>query len=204
VPSPRRKPSLAQDLDSDVPVDADRLPGNLIRRGHRRLLSHKRLYIGAIALLVAIAAAKTNSAASAAYGSPAPLSAALRGSQLASLGLAVCCILGAFLSQALTHYEVYERRVDISRGVLFRKRQMVWLYDVLDIELFQTPILMLSGTGTLIFQLDHQAPSPLLPRRKSSLPQLRAFGSLSQLRDLQKELLAAAEVERRSMKKGWI
>ena len=36
---PRRKPSLAQDLDGDGPIDADRLPGRLLLRGHRRLLS---------------------------------------------------------------------------------------------------------------------------------------------------------------------
>ena len=99
---------------------------------------------------------------------------------------------------------MYERRVDITRGVLFRKRQLIWLYDVLDIELFQTPMLMLAGTGTLIFQISHQPPPPLLPRRKSGLPQLRAFGSLSRLQDMQRELLATAETERRAMKKGWI
>jgi hypothetical protein len=130
--------------------------------------------------------------------------AALQELQYASFILAVLGILGAVLSQALTHYEVYERRIDITRGVLFRKHQLIWLYGVLDIELFQTPMLMLAGSGTLIFHLDHQPPAPLLARRKSGLPQLRAFGSLSRLRDMQKELQATAEGERRAMKKMWI
>jgi hypothetical protein len=120
------------------------------------------------------------------------------------LALAVAGIVGAMLSQALTHYTVYERRIDISRGVLFRKRQMLWLYDVVDVELVQSPLLMLAGTGTLILQTDRPANPSLMRRGNSSPPQLRAFGPISRLRSLQKELLATIEVERRSMKKMWI
>lgn len=204
MPGPRRKPSLAHELDGDAPVDAGCLPGKLIRRGHRRLLSHKRLYIGIIALLAAIAAAKARSAISASRGAPAPAAAVLTGSGYAYLVLAILGIVGAMLSQALTHYAVYERRVDISHGVLFRKHQMIWLYDVLDIELVQSPLLMLAGTGTLILQTDRPPKPSWVPPRKSSMPQLRAFGPISRLRKMQQELLAMVEVERRSMKKNWI
>jgi membrane protein YdbS with pleckstrin-like domain len=204
VPGPRRKPTLAQELDSEAPVDAGRLPGKLIWRGHRRLLSHKRLYIGVLSLLAAIAAARAHSAISASQGALAPAEAVLRGSQDAYLILAIVGILGAILSQALTHYTVYERRVDISRGVLFRKHQMIWLYEVLDIELVQSPLLMLAGTGTLILQTSLPPKRTPVPGGKSSMPQLRAFGPISRLRRLQKELQAASEVERRSMKKNWI
>ncbi len=201
---PRRKPSLAHELDGDAPIDANHLPGKLLLRGHRRLFSHKRLLIGLLALFTAFVAATDRSAIPSSSTASMAARSGLQELLVASLILAILCILGAVLSQALTHYEVYERRVDITRGVLFRKRQLIWLYDVLDIELFQTPMLMLAGTGTLIFQISHQPPPPLLPRRKSGLPQLRAFGSLSRLQDMQRELLATAEAERRAMKKGWI
>jgi hypothetical protein len=201
---PRRKPSLAHELDGDAPIDANHLPGKLLLRGHRRLLSHKRLLIGLLALSTAFVAARDRSEIPPSDAASMAARSGLQGLLVVSLILAILCILGAVLSQALTHYEVYERRVDITRGVLFRKRQLIWLYDILDIELFQTPMLMLAGTGTLILQPGNQPPPPLWPRLKSGLPQLRAFGSLSRLQDLQRELLATAEAERRAMKKNWI
>jgi len=92
--------------------------------------------------------------------------------------------------------------------VLFRKRQMIWLYEVMDIELVQSPLLMLAGSGTLMLTLQPgsgSAPKPSLMRKeRPSVPQLRAFGPISRLRRMQQELLATIEVERRSMKKLWI
>jgi len=207
LPGPRRPPTLAHDLDSDAPIDAARLPGKLLWHGHRRLLSHKRLYLGVLALIAAVAA-KAHPVIPASYGAPAPAGAVLRGPQFAFLGLAALGLLGAMLNQALTRYEVYERRIDISRGVLFRKRQMIWLYEVMDIELVQSPLLMLAGSGTLILTLQPgsgSAPKSSLTRKeKPNVPQLRAFGPISRLRRMQQELLAIIEVERRSMKKTWI
>src|SRR5215469_15188607 len=155
-------------------------------------------------MLAAIAAARAHSAVSASHGASAPVEAVLSGSRYAYLVLAVLGIFGAMLSQALTHYTVYERRIDISRGVLFRKHQMIWLYEVLDVELVQSPLLMLAGTGTLILQTSLPPKRTPAPGVKPSMPQLRAFGSISRLRRLQKELQAASEVERRAMKKNWI
>jgi membrane protein YdbS with pleckstrin-like domain len=203
VPGPRRPLTLAQDLDGDEPIDAARLPGELIWRGHRRLLSHKRLYIGVFALIAAVAM-KAHPVIPASYGGPTPPGVALRGPQFAFLGLATVGLIGAMLNQALTHYEVYERRIDISQGVLFRKRQMIWLYEIVDIQLVQSPLLMFAGTGTLIFQTSPEPKLSLTRRKKPSPPQLQAFGSISRLREMQQELLATIEVERRAMKKNWI
>jgi len=203
---PRRKPSLAAELDGDDPIDANRLPGALLHQGHRRLLSHKRLLLGVLALAVAITANQ-------AWAKPRPANATvtvwlhytLSSSEYTTLALAALGVGGAVANQVLTTYKVYERRIDISHGIFFRKHQMIWLYDILDIQLVQTPMLMLAGSGSLLLQLDHQPqqqPGKRWHQPKS--PQLRGFGSLSRLREMQKELLAEVETERRPMKKMWI
>jgi len=176
----KRRPSLAQDLDADLPIDPIRLPGAVLWTGRRRLISHKRLLFGSLSLFIW-----------AAQGGPM------------FLVVGVIGVVAAFLNYGLSAYTVYERAIDISEGVLKRSHRTIWLYNVLDIQLHQTPMLMLAHTGSLVMHLDHES-VPTRRRKKHDSPTLRAFGSISELDAIRKTLRAMAERERRGMKKMWI
>jgi hypothetical protein len=175
----QRKPTLAQELDENAPLDANSLPGNRVWRGHRRVASHDSFWLGLI-ILVAL-----------------PV--------LGAAGMVVALVLlgMAAANAALTTYDVFERRVDISHGLLFRKHQKIWLYDVLNVDLVQTPVLLLSHSGSLVLQLDH-APAASRRREKPDKAELRGFGSIVDLKQRQVQLLTMVEIERRAMKKIWV
>ncbi len=61
-------------------------------------------------------------------------------------GLASVCIV---LASFCTTYHVYERRIDFSRGVLFRRKSSLWLYDVTDIEYERSGLMLLTNTAVL-------------------------------------------------------
>jgi hypothetical protein len=198
-----RPSTLAKILDTGDAEQQHTLPGELRHKGHRGLLSHRSMWVGGLVLLLLpllkfgqrqAGNAIPSGGVSAVGGGARPFVIA----QLGVLAIAVALILVAVLSAVLTRYTVWERRIDIQRGVLNRSRRSVWLYDINDIQMIQTPLLLLAGTGKLLLMAEEPNPSP------KTAPALTGFGSARFLAGLQEELQSSIIRERRDMKKQFV
>lgn len=201
--------TLANLLETDDPTQAGlrEFTGELLLRGRRQLLSHRRLWLGA-AMLLALPAlgwvegeVREVGAATADPGVREVVAdiADLVGSMaflviLASLGLMV----GAVLSSRMSTYAVWSHRMDITTGVVFRRHRTVWFYKLLDVQLVQDPVLLLAGTAALVLSLDETTPSTRRP------PRVVGMGPTRSMRRLQDQLLYLSAHERRGMKKQFI
>jgi tetratricopeptide (TPR) repeat protein len=194
--------TLAADLDDGADQLAGAMAGKVLHSGRRRLLSHRRFWLGVVTLLLlpALAAVERSVTSSPPSGSSTvddvvrTADGVLTALQVTVVVVAGLLVLAAALSSALTHYTVRERRIDIHRGVLFRSRRPVWLYDVNDIEFEQSPVLMLAGTAKVTLHVDE-------PNQKRRPPVVVGFGSASFLHRLVEELQPRILRERRAMKK---
>lgn len=189
--------TLAAELDDAAGAgQPGSMAGAVLHTGHRRLLSHRRLWV-AVALLLVLplaAAVQSKVAASTTLADPARLLGVLRFLQWTILGVSAVLVGSALLSSALTRYVVRERRIEIERGVLVRTRRPVWLYDINDLEYTQTPIHLLAGTARVTLHVDDN-------NEKRRSPELVGFGSASFLRELIEDLQPMVLRERRAMKK---
>jgi membrane protein YdbS with pleckstrin-like domain len=62
---------------------------------------------------------------------------------------AIVACVAVFLQADLNRFEFHERRVDISTGVLYRRRQVIWYYDVFQVRLERGPVSLLTNTASL-------------------------------------------------------
>lgn len=190
-----------------VGIDPETLRGAFRYRRHRALLSHRRLFAGAGLLAVwpvlyllerSLRAAREQDAA-AAVELTAARDATLRVLDMAQpvvLLAAVAAIVAALLSRHFTTYTVYQRHIDVSRGLLYRQHRTVWLYSLIDVQVVQDPLLVLTGTGTLLLSLD--------PAAGQEPEALVGFGSIGFLADVRREVLAIVAEERWAMKRQFI
>jgi membrane protein YdbS with pleckstrin-like domain len=170
--------------------------GEFLLRRRRRLLSHRRLWLAMVMVVVdlfLIGWLETR-----VQGSSAAVSTVLGAAPLLVVSAALVLVAGALLSSRMTSYCVWTHRLDITTGVLWRRHRVVWFYKVTDIHLVQDPVLLLAGTASLVLFLDDVRPSTRRP------PRVVAAGSTEAMRRLQDQLLLLVAQERRDMKKQFI
>ncbi|MGH9112434.1 MAG: tetratricopeptide repeat protein [Acidimicrobiales bacterium] len=128
----------------------------------------------------------------------------LIGIAVALVVLAAALVVHAILAAAHTEYEVYERRIDVKRGVLDRRRMSAWLYEIVDVELRQTPMLTLSDNAEVRIHLPQTGYAK--PSRFNDRTKLRiiGFGSTSDQERLYREIRDAALKERRIMRRWYL
>lgn len=68
----------------------------------------------------------------------------------------ICSILliDIILRSFLTKNEFFERRIDIHRGILFRRHVSIWLYEITDITYSRNPIDLITQNATLTVKTD--------------------------------------------------
>jgi membrane protein YdbS with pleckstrin-like domain len=180
--------SLAEDLDSPgqpgATQPADGMKGSLIHQWHRNVLSFKSFWLGVLVLAGTLVAAAR---------------AGQSGSLVLSAGiiLAAVLVIASFLRAAFTRYSVYDRRIDFAAGVLFQRRNPVWLYDITDISMRRSPLLILTGTAAIDIVYDTK-------KQKAGSESIVAAASSSKMRDFLERLQQDWLRERRAMKKIWI
>jgi hypothetical protein len=109
------------------------------------------------------------------------------------LVLAVVLVVHALLASMTTRYEVYQRRIDVSEGVLNRKRSSVWLYEITDVQLLQPAWMTITGNAEVRLVLEDM-----------SKVKITGFGPTDKQLSLWGEIRDAAIIERREMKNIWV
>lgn len=189
--------SLAHDLDVATGADStsEKMRGELLYRWHRNILSLKSLWAGVLLLVISVIwlprIANRNSAETSGYErilSLLPVLAAV---------LSVVLIIVAVLRAALTRYTVYERRIDFGTGIFYQRRNPIWLYDITDISLRRSPLLILTRTAAIDIKYDTS-------KKKAGSESIVAASSFPRMRDFMENLQERVLRERRAMKKMWI
>jgi tetratricopeptide (TPR) repeat protein len=195
--------------------------GEEILRAHRALRSFGREWVG-VAVVAGLAAAvdpvlSVLRASAAADRSMRTLLANL--DQLRSLALAACLVIGGLLvvritlGSACTTYHIYERRIDFARGILFRRKSTLWLYDVTDIDYERSPLMLLTNTASLTLMTEAaKVPrgAPSVFRRagagaqSASVEKIIGVGTAAAMERLWHQLRTSVLRERRSMKKQFL
>lgn len=204
VSAPR---SLAEILDGGKEASYDDIRGGIVKDEGRLLLSHRRLWAALgclmlLPLLTAVGGSLWTGAAAALsplLGDTLPAAAVTPdvGAVVAAVGFLVTIAM-TWLSSKLTRYRIFERQIEIERGVLFRTIHVIRMYDVIDVTFRQNPLLLLAGTGALEIKSDKGDGG------KPNLVVLTGMGSARFLRTLQHHLLHRITTERRSVKKQFL
>ncbi len=104
------------------------------------------------------------------------------------------------LSSRVTKYWVHERRIDFQSGVLFRKRNSLWLYQIEDIWLTRSPFNLITADSSVQLRSGNQAS----PGRKPGQFRVTGIGNSKKMQEFFEELRDSAIVERRAMKNIWV
>jgi membrane protein YdbS with pleckstrin-like domain len=169
--------------------------GELLYRWHRNILSLKSLWTGVLLLIISVIwlprIANRNSADTSGYERILSLLPVL------GVVLSVALIIVAVLRAAFTRYTVYERRIDFGTGIFYQRRNPIWLYDVTDISLRRSPLLILTRTAAIDIKYDTS-------KKKAGSESIVAASSSPRMRDFMERLQERVLRERRAMKKMWI
>jgi hypothetical protein len=196
---------LADDLDiratNPKPASEATAPmrGRALFTWHRRITSFGRFWAGlvliGIAAGIAIAGMPAKLASNHAYGTHVhdPATTGL----LIMAGVGVALLVHSALSAILTRYRVYERRIDFECGILFQRRNPIWLYDITDLSLTRSPLLILTGTAAVELRYD-------TTKKGAGSERLVAVRSTARMREFLEQLQENVLRERRAMKKIWI
>lgn len=96
------------------------------------------------------------------------------------------------------HYTIFERRIDIKSGLLFRRSEYVWLYQIEDSWITRSPLNLLTGDSKLHIQ------TVAAPGTRPTVHKLSGLGNHRRMDELWVRLRDKAVVERREMKSIWI
>lgn len=160
-------------------------PGEVLYQGNRRILSFiKHWTIILIILLAMIAFFIFNNDSSFILG-------------LVPMALVY---LDLFIRSKLTKYTIYEKRIDIARGILFRSHSSTWLYEITNILFSRKPLNIITGDSTItieagVFKFKLIGLKP---------PKGAKSGSLKFMKTLFEELRNTVLKERGEVKKVWI
>jgi membrane protein YdbS with pleckstrin-like domain len=176
-PSPSQAPqdgTLASDLDRpgspSSPASRDGLKGPLVHKWHRSVFSFPAFWLGLIAAIGGVAFPPV-------------------------IALGALFIMWAILRSAFTRYAVHERRIDFASGILFQRRNPVWLYDITDVSMRRSPML----AGRVAIDIEYET-----TKKKAGSESLIAVASDSKMREFMERLQENALQERRAMKKQWL
>jgi tetratricopeptide (TPR) repeat protein len=132
----------------------------------------------------------------------------LRQRQLAvlAIGAAVALLGYTMLGRHTFRFRVYPLHLAVEQGVLYRRREIVWFYKLLEVEYLETPLLSLAGTACLTMSVEGQAARRI---RFTASPQQRmvslvGFGSPAEILAATDEIRILALQQRRSLKMSFI
>ncbi len=127
----------------------------------------------------------------------------LIGAAVALLLLAAVMVAHALIASPLTRYDVYERRIDVEKGLLFRQQLSGWLYEIVDVELRQSPMMTLSRNAEVRVYLPQTAAKASRFHDRTRL-RIIGFGSFKHQRHLWHEIRDSALKHRRAMRKWYL
>jgi tetratricopeptide (TPR) repeat protein len=189
--------SLAADLDEGNFAE----PGVLRHKTLRAARSYGRAWL--LAALMLLAAAVTKGQASRANALPVPAGSPAGASQAANM-LAVLLMLaaavvvaGILLRAYTTRYVLHARRLDLTRGILSRQRNIIWYYDITDISYQRSLLNILTNTAGLKISYDAGGSQP----KDITMPGLATARQASKFYE---EIQQTALRERRAMKKQFV
>lgn len=106
--------------------------------------------------------------------------------------LGIVVVLWAVLGALATRYDIYRHHFDVTRGILSRRTDTMWLYEVDDVT-FEQPIwLLVTGNARVVLRGDDR-----------TLP-LVGLAPAREMRGMWRELRDHALRERRAMRRWWV
>lgn len=199
---PRTQGVRALALDLDEPssdLSPTELRGELRAVMHRRVTSYARLWAGMAVLaftpLYYLAVREQLDPNSSNYNPDqvTPIRVTIGGLVL----LVIMFLLSAVIASRFAKCSVYERRIDVQKGVLSQSKDPVWLYDISGIDMRRPPLLTLTRTARIDLDTDRQNGKPKRHR-------IVATGNLKSMTSFMEKLQGDVILERRAMKKMWI
>lgn len=112
---------------------------------------------------------------------------------IALLAAGILLGLRPLVASRMELYEVYERRIDVARGILSRRHASVWLFEITEVVLREPWRLTATGNAEVRIMLDDGSPV-----------KITGFGTVREQHLLWRELRDAALAERRAMKHWWV
>lgn len=104
---------------------------------------------------------------------------------------ALVLLLTALIGPSMSSYRIYERRVDLTHGVLLRKTAAVWIYQITKVTIEAPLTLSLVGTASLLMQTEKET--------------FKLVGLDAETAELLREWLATeSQVQRYNVKQIWL
>ena len=113
------------------------------------------------------------------------------GFALGALGLLL--VIRSIIASRVTRYDIFERRIDVARGVMNRHRDSAWLFEIQDVRLRQPPWLTLTRNAEIRIRLQDKTKVRII-----------GLGTLAQQIELREDLRDAGLRERRALKQIWV
>lgn len=117
------------------------------------------------------------------------------------LAIGVFILIDVVLRSRFTKYILYERRIDIKKGILFRDHSSVWLYEITGISFSRNPLNVVTGDSRITLDTGHakyELTGMTAPKTSSGWSTLKFTQSLFD------ELRNTVRDERGNVKKIWI
>ena len=116
----------------------------------------------------------------------------LEGTGFILLSIGALIVAWSALAAVLTRYEIFTHRIDITRGVVQRQTDTIWLYEINDVVYQQPWWLLLTGNARIAVTTD------------SRRHHIVGFGTAAMTRRRWSEIRDGALSERRAMRRWWI
>lgn len=193
-------PPLAESLDKSD-ISPEEMRGALKVEWRRRATSYLRLWLGGLlalgGLVLLLAGVPHAIGYSPSFYSVSNLHVYLTWAFALLLVIGLIMMVDAVLSAIYTRYTIYERRIDLATGVISRRQNPIWLYDITSIEFRQTPLLTLTFTASIEVNWDASEGTPRHQR-------IIGVAGKEAMRQYAEKLQTGALRERRAMKKMWV
>ncbi|MCD4811992.1 tetratricopeptide repeat protein [bacterium] len=108
------------------------------------------------------------------------------------------------LQSYYTRYTFYQKRIDFTAGVLFRKKRSLWLFQVEDTWITRTPFNLITGDATVHVKATGLETVSGKSAARGGHFRITGLGNYKSIGKLWKEVRDAGLVERRAMKNWFV
>lgn len=124
---------------------------------------------------------------------------------VASSIIMIPLFIDLFLRSYNHRYILYQKRIEIKKGILFRKHQIFWLYEVTEIRLTQNPWYVITENYSIDFQTGRVGKDKKFTLRGLKKPKESTKITTKEFtKMLFQEMLNAVREDRGEVKKIWI
>lgn len=110
-----------------------------------------------------------------------------------------------FLRSYNHRYKLYQKRIEVKKGILFRTHQIFWLYEITEISLTQNPWYVITGNYSINFQTARAGKDKKFSLRGLKKPKESVDITTKKFTEiLFQEMLNAVREDRGEVKKIWI